>query len=184
MTAQVIDFMAHLRARRAANTVTSGVLALAVETSRDEQEVQALVDDTTVFRGAKYHADLSTRDIPALLRGDIKAAKAKGAIPKDVKVSVRLERYAGGCSLHVNVRQVPTGFVVESPVFAAAWAAHEKAHAIRFDYAACPRYTPQAQALRQTLSDMTEAYQNKRESLHSDYSNVNFYGGDVHFDLA
>lgn len=181
MTAQVIDFMAHLRARRAANTVTSGVLALAVETSRDEQ---ALEDDTTVFRGAKYHADLSTRDIPALLRGDIKAAKAKGAIPKDVKVSVRLERYAGGCSLHVNVTRVPTGFVVESPAFEAAWAAHEQAHAIRFDYAAYPRYTPQAQALRQTLSDMTEAYQNKRESLHSDYSNVNFYGGDVHFDLA
>lgn len=183
MTAQVIDFMAHLRARQSASVVTSTQGAVAMAVRHEEPSVMGLEEDT-VRQGSKYDARLDARDIPALIRADIKAAKAARKIHKDVKVSVRFESYSMGCAIRVNVTKVPEGFVVRNPAFAAAWEAHEKAHAVFFDFKKVPRYTNEAQSLLDTLSGLVTAYQKTRENANSDYYNVNFSGGDVHFDLG
>lgn len=183
MTAQVIDFTAHLRARQSASAVTFTQGAVAVALRHEEPSVMGLYEDD-VFQGSKYDARLDARDIPALIRTDIKAAKATRKLPKDVKVSVRYESYSMGCAIRVNVTKVPEGFVVRNPAFTAAWAAHEKAHAVFFDFAKTPRYTKEAQALLDSLSSIVKAYQKTRENANSDYYNVNFSGGDVHFDLG
>lgn len=188
MTAQVIDFMAHLHARRSAGAILAPVQASEpepVQASEPEHLTETLgLYEDTVFKGSKYHANLQTRDIPALIRADIKAAKISRKIHKDVKVSVRFESYSGGCAIRVNVTHVPSGFAIANPAFAPAWEAHEKAQKSFFDFTKVPRYTSEAQALLDTVSNIVTSYQRRRENLNSDYSNVNFDGGDVRFDLA
>jgi len=57
------------------------------------------------YRGAKYEDGLDVAEIAKRVRADIKAARKFGELdlPVTAKVSVRIDRYSLGCSLHVHV---------------------------------------------------------------------------------
>lgn len=186
MTTQVIDFMAHLHAKRSMGTIkapapeTASALAVATLPAVEKKGVMGLEEDR-IFQGSKYDKNRQARDIPALIRADIKAAKAARKIHKDVKVSVRFESYSMGCAIRVNVTRVPAGLVV----YTSKWVAHEKNPDLGlFDFRKDVMHTPEARALLDLVSSIVTAYQKTRENMNSDYSNVNFHADDVKFDLG
>lgn len=63
------------------------------------------------FVGIKYSSSLDVAEIAKMIRQDLKAAIAKGELPK-IKTSVKISRFAGGKSIDVTVKDVPKGFLI------------------------------------------------------------------------
>ena len=119
--------------------------------------------------GAQYEStkDLDVADIAKLIRADIKAAKKRGDLPKSLKTSVRISRYAGGQSLDVTVK----GGI---PVHTEAYLRWYRAGDYRTDTP--DRYVPSFKALKAALKAIVEAYNFDGSDLMTDYFNVRFYG--------
>lgn len=121
------------------------------------------------------------KEIAKLVRADIAAAIKAGKLPA-LKVSVRLERYSMGRSLHVTVTGVPAGFRVaneanvkwsaENPHLSASFHAPEEARS---------RYNEVATRALDTLNSIVAAYNWNRSDTQSDHFDVNFYA-HVQFD--
>jgi hypothetical protein len=121
--------------------------------------------------GAKYDRDLSTTQIAARYRADIKAAIKTGALPKGLKLSVRSEYFAGGSAIRASVTACPA-FRVMNPerVIADIEQPHvykDRQHLI---------HTTEAIALLKTLESMLNAYNFDGSDSSVDYFHVNFYG--------
>lgn len=118
--------------------------------------------------GAKYDKSLSTKDIAAIVRGEIKAAIAAGTLPK-MKVSVRYESYSGGSAIRVYIKDAdflvinPTRHYLEKD--GANWAATRD----------MPHRTQKATDAINAISAMLEAYNHDGSDSMSDYFDVNFY---------
>jgi hypothetical protein len=116
--------------------------------------------------GAKYDAKLSTTEIAARVRAEIKAAQKSGALPK-CKISIRKDHHK---SIVVAVGEL--GFSVLN--FASLrWQAATNQRG--YTPAEHPRYSPRAAALLDVLEAMLDAYNYDRSDISSDYFDVNFY---------
>ncbi len=125
--------------------------------------------------GPKYNRDLTTAQIAALVRGEIKAAQKAGTIAKGVKVSVRSDSFSGGSAIRISVT------ACSFPVMDREYLAAEKAdpHGSHRDV---ERYTTEASALLAMISGMAAAYNFDKSDAQSDYFHVNFYDGRATFD--
>lgn len=130
-----------------------------------------------IVYGNKYDKDLDTAEIAKRVRMDIKAAIVSGDLPKGLKTSVRMDRFAGGSSIDVRVTQVPNGFTISNPERIRWDLEHPYASSTRV----LPLYTAEALALVDKLKTLLNAYNYDGSDMMTDYFNVRFYG-DVRFD--
>lgn len=119
--------------------------------------------------GDKYDKALSTKDVAARVRAEIKAAIASGDLPK-MKVSTRYESYSGGSSIRVSITDAD--FLVINPVRyyleknSANWSVARD----------IPWHTAKATEVLAKLKAMLDAYNHDGSDSQSDYFDVNFYG--------
>jgi hypothetical protein len=121
----------------------------------------------TVY-GKKYNRDLSTPQIAAAFRVDVKDAIKAGVLPAGLKLSVKSSRFAGGSSIRVTIKACPSVTILNV----------ENVNADRADggtYPSRPRYTAEAIALRDALDGMLKAYNYDGSDTMTDYFHVNFY---------
>lgn len=118
--------------------------------------------------GKEYDKSLTTKEIAARVRGEIKAAIKSGALPAGINVSTTFARFAGGTSIDVRVVLVPEGFRVLNPE--RALAAPTACRADRLPY-----YTAEARALLKQLEEMLGAYNHDGSDSMTDHFDVNFY---------
>jgi len=130
-----------------------------------------------IVYGNKYDKDLDTAEIAKRVRMDIKAAIASGDLPKGLKASVRMDRFAGGSSIDIRVTQVPQGFTLANPE-RIQW---DLEHPYASSTKVLPLYTAEAMALLLKLKALLDAYNYDGSDIMTDYFNVRFYG-DVRFD--
>lgn len=129
--------------------------------------------------GAKYDSRLTTAQIAALVRAQIKLARklAKqsagedgsvklpdpiGDAPVEIKFSVRSERFAGGSAISIEIMNEPHEW---------AWEMREDRYGIVMEMA-----TPAMRALVDALADLMRAYNFDGSDVQTDYFDVNFYG--------
>jgi hypothetical protein len=136
----------------------------------------------TIWYGAKYAATskLNVAEISKLIRDEIKlirkAAKATplgkqaadlklidpiGDAPADLKISVRSERFSGGCSIDITLINIPE-----------AWKIPAERHGH-------PTWTqsPELTAPVRELKGLMNAYNYDGSDTQADYWNVRFYDG-------
>jgi hypothetical protein len=83
MTAKIIDITARLAARAMARGAERST-----EAPKAPAFVPAYCDPANERRGAKYSERLSTKEIAARVRAEVKHAQKAGLLPVGVKVSV------------------------------------------------------------------------------------------------
>lgn len=114
--------------------------------------------------GSKYDKNLTTVEIAALVRKEIKAAIKSGALPKG-KYSVRKDHHKS-----ITVCISGLGFLVANPDYNRLgerdFVVHQPAER---------RYTPRARATLKAVEAMLEAYNYDGSDIMSDYFDVNFY---------
>ena len=123
--------------------------------------------------GSKYDRSLSTKEIAAKLRAEVKAAIKAGTLPAGTKISVRYRSYSGGSSIDVSVTALPDGFALHNPERIQFEIEHPNEYVVDHHY---PTYTPEAKALLATLKAMMDAYNYDRSDIQTDYFDVAFYG--------
>src|SRR5687767_7020547 len=104
---------------------------------------------SSIFYGAKYDRDLSTTQIAAKYRQDIKAAIKSGEIPAGLKVSVRTEYFAGGSAIRASITACPA-FRVVNPERVIADIEQPHVYKDRI----CPLRTTEAESLLKRLESM------------------------------
>ena len=121
--------------------------------------------------GNKYEdtKKLNLKEIAKLVRNDIKVAKKQGKLPKEVKVSVRTEYYAGGQSLNLTIKNFPGGFM--NPKFVKEMA--ENPHRYYGEYS--PRYRQEVSDAIKLLYRTVGAYNFNNSDTMTDYFHVRFY---------
>lgn len=122
--------------------------------------------------GAKYDGSLDVAEIAKLVRKEIKAEIKAGRFPKGLKVSVRIRRFAGGCSLDAEITGVPDGFVIRNPERVKLEAENPNEH-----YPTChyPILTEKAEAIEKKIKSIIAAYNHDGSEIQVDYFDVNFY---------
>lgn len=194
---EVIDN--HIEAGREALAVGDIVKAMehAAEVAKAEEGpvwMPAYCDPNNKFEGSKYAATkhLSTGEIPALMRQDIKDAIKRGQLPKGIKVSVRKERCTYSWSIRITVTALPEGFKVYNreylrftdnlkhpPVYPEDWdccGQQAPLHHIEGGV-----YSKEMQAIQDVLEAIHNAYQMDNSDSMSDYFHVRYYG-DVYIE--
>jgi len=122
----------------------------------------------------KHEAGMDIKDIAKAVRADIKAAQKEGTLPK-MKISVRTERYSGGQSLSVTIKEFPIQILniwrvkiqKENPNY---FIGH-----ICEDHPAYEMYTPLAKKALAKLKEISNAYNYDGSETMVDYFDVNYY---------
>ena len=126
---------------------------------------------TTTTYGTKYNTNLTTTEIAAAIRADIKAAQKTGALPKGVKISVKTDYFSGGSSIDLTIKAFP-GQRIHTPAGVVQSASFDFIHpSLR-----APRYEAPVQAVLDTLEALHKAYNYNGSDISSDYFHVRFYG--------
>lgn len=133
-------------------------------------------DPANERRGAKYDERLSTKEIAARIREQIKADLKAGVLLKGTKVSVRYESFSGGSAIRVSV----TAYA--GKIFDRETLRWEREHPHECPPRGMPRYTAEAKALLDKISSYAKAYHRDNSDTMVDYFDVNFYDGDARFD--
>ncbi len=134
------------------------------------------------MQGTKYDPARSTNDIAKAIRADIKAAMgmpsaAPWALPKGLKVSVRLDKFAGGCSIKARITAFPGALLNPAAVVGRKLLRHEPLW--------YPRLTKEGARVVAVLDALMAAYNYDRSDPQSDYFSVRFYGdAEVHHEYA
>lgn len=127
------------------------------------------------------HEMTDIKEIAKCARADIKSAIAAGKLPA-FKTSVRIQRYSGGRSLHVEVTEVPEGYVIPNANHVAFALANPHTHpAFDADESVRSRDSERARADIKTLEGIVNAYNWDKSDIQSDHFHVNFYA-HVQFD--
>jgi hypothetical protein len=126
-------------------------------------------------KGSKYEAGRDIAVIAKLVRADIKAAIKERKLPADLKTRVKIDRFAGGCSLDVIVMDGGEGCF--NPLY---W---QDLKARPHGSERPSRYTDMGKSVLATLEAICKDYQYSDVDSMSDYFNTNFYL-DVKFDFA
>lgn len=134
------------------------------------------------MQGAKYDSARSTTDIAKAIREDIKAAMKKPpgdplALPRGLRVSVRLERFSMGCSINARI----TAFL--GPLLNPARVVWQRL----FPHKAMEhaQFTKEGARVLAVLDALMAAYNFNESDPQTDYFNVRFYGdASVHWRYA
>lgn len=121
--------------------------------------------------GHKYESEgrhMDVAEIAKRVRAEIKAAVASGELP-DLTCSVRIRRFAGGCSLDVDL--VRAAFRVHTNEYL-AW---RRADDWRLDFDNRNRYTAHAQRVLAKLERIATSRQRADVDSMSDYWNVSYF---------
>lgn len=171
-------------------TIGAAIVAdVTIDLREREREREALSRPTPAYcdpdneqRGAKYEATrgMGTREIAARIRADVKAAQKSGLIPPGVKVSVRMDRFAGGSSIDVHVTALPAGFRILSDA-AASWCKQFPARDWQIPLPVSEQHAPEYLALKETLQRIHSAYNRNNSDSMTDYFDVRYYG-DAGYD--
>ena len=130
--------------------------------------------------GSRYDEKLSTKEIAAKIRQNIKAHVATGALPQGLKVSVRYERFSGGTSIDTRVTAWPEGFLWLNP----QWVLSTKESSNQSTSHQLNRYTEQARKVIETLKAIHDAYNHDDSDAMVDHFDVKYYGNvDVDWEL-
>lgn len=145
--------------------------------------------------GAKYDRKLYGADVSKAIRADIKAQVKAGNLPGgDVRYSVRLQKYSGGYSINISVKNLLEvwepcdGFAVQSPEQEALYGKRscqnywcEEGRG-RGKVGAEPhdRMSWEGVRVEQLLKDIANAYNYDGSESQVDYFDVNFY---VHVNI-
>lgn len=116
------------------------------------------------FKGSKYVAGRSRKEIASLIRQDIKAGIKSGEYPKGLKCSIRLS----GSSIDCDIVGLPAGFPVWNEEFGGGHRCESM-------------WDPKFSELRNKLRALVQSYRYDNSDAMTDYFDVNFYGG--YFDL-
>ena len=127
------------------------------------------------FTGSKYGSVTDAAQIAKAFRADVKEAQKSGKLPKGLKLSVKIERFAGGQA--VSVRIVALAMQIQSP----GWIAEYIANPRNSTYHG--RITGEANYVKLTLDEMLNAYNSKRTDSMSDYF-YRLFWDSVEFDNA
>lgn len=139
--------------------------------------------------GSRYDGKLSTKEIAARVRAEIKALVKAGSLPPDWKFYVRYRGFAGGTSIDVTA-QSPVATYLCAPGWVSAgpnerhldlpikgeWKsciirANDQWHVSRDDAEA-----PGVAWVRTLLDGLLRSYNYDGSDIQTDYFNVNFYG--------
>jgi hypothetical protein len=136
---------------------------------------------TDKHQGTKYVQGRNTAEVAKLFRAEVKELCAKGELPKGLKLSVRVKRFAGGSSIDIHVTAAP-GIDVLNPAYIVA------REAIPSKYIDHPRgrynQSQAAQALVAKLEGIIQQYQRMESDSQTDYYSTNFYDHvSLHSDL-
>lgn len=133
--------------------------------------------------GAKYDEKLSTTEIAALVRGEIKAAVKSGKLPA-AKYSVRTSYYSGGSSIRVQISDLAKGgaAVFEPEYLARGTDFLMGPSVITADdrYVRPSRYLPWVNDAVEQVEEMLRAYNHDGSDTMTDYFDVKFY---AHVDV-
>lgn len=142
----------------------------------------AYCDPENEKRGSKYDATrgLSSADIAARIRNDIKAEQKAGRIAKGFKISTRKHSYSGGYSIDVTITAVPEGFRYYSEK-AASWNKQFPNAAYRIPLSRDDQHGPEYLAIIEQLRRLHGAYNRDNSDSMVDYFDTRFYG-DVSLD--
>lgn len=151
----------------------------AIEEPEEYRWVPAYCDPDNEVRGHRYdetrHLDI--KEIAKLIRQDIKAAIKAGELPKGLKTSVRIERYAGGQSLDIGVKDlggVPLfsdDAIRNLKEFGTYQTTHDPYHEDHIKI-----YTSQVEIILDKLSQIQDSYNRDNSDSMTDYFDVRFYG--------
>jgi hypothetical protein len=129
--------------------------------------------------GTKYNQKLSSKEIAAVIRQDIKDAIRKRQLPQGLKVSVRYDHFSGGSSIDAHITAWPDGFMWLNP----DWVVLNKEHPHQY-HANVPRLTAQAKAIVDKLTVIHGAYNHDGSDSMTDHFDVKYYGNvDVNWEL-
>jgi hypothetical protein len=134
------------------------------------------------MEGSKYNGARSTNDIAKAIRADIKAAMKKPAtdawsLPRRLKVSVRLAKFAGGCSINSRITAFPGPALNPASV---VWQKLLPNEPLKYS-----RLTREGARVVAVLDAMMSAYNYDRSDPQSDYFSVRFYGdAEVHHEYG
>lgn len=147
----------------------------------ESRPMPAYCEPRNEVKGCKYEANRgkSRAELAKLMRADIKAAVARGLLPKGLKVSVRSDRL----SIDIKVTAIPDGQRLYNPEwvlatnnfsdFASRWAVPGG------------EYAPEVAAWVETLKGIHGAYNRDNSDSMTDYFDVNFYGHvEIYWELA
>ncbi len=121
--------------------------------------------------GAKYNSKLTTTEIAAAVRGEIKAAQKKGTIDPGYKVSVTKQSFSGGSSITITLKALPASVQLTT----LAYLKQCEAKGFIEYYDRLPKYTPEVKATLDQLKQMLSAYNFDDSNSSIDYFHVNFY---------
>jgi hypothetical protein len=129
--------------------------------------------------GAKYDSKLSSKEIAAVIRQNIKNAIATGKLPKGLKVSVRYDHFSGGTSIDARITAWPEGFMWLNPDWCVLNTERpDQAHP------STPRYTKQGKTVLEALKEIHGSYNHDGSDSMVDHFDVKYYGAvDVDWEL-
>jgi len=114
-------------------------------------------------RGAKWTPGYRpAAEIARDIRNDLKLAKKEGDIPSDLKISVRIQNYAGGRSINVSLSGWPEERI---------WTQGIDQYGMQ-----ARRETREAKQVRESIENMREAYNRDNSDPRFDYFDVDYYG--------
>jgi hypothetical protein len=124
--------------------------------------------DYSIQYGEKYESALDVKDIAKRVRTDIKQLIKTKALPKG-KYSVKIDRFAGGCSLDVTIVHVESPHLMLNP----ARVQFERDNPHIFP-SHLDQYTMEGQRILKLVKSVVNAYNFDGSDSASDYFNVNF----------
>lgn len=135
------------------------------------------------FTGSKYDRDLDVTEIAKRVRKDIRAAVKAGGLPMGTKTSVRISRFAGGCSLSVWIKELPGIAIMNVRRMRLDIEEPHACHMNR-DPEQMELYSADGKRVKALVEGIVDAYLRDRSDSMTDYFCVNFYGSvDFEHDL-
>jgi len=123
--------------------------------------------------GNKYEETkhLDVKEIAKLIRSDITSGKKDGSLPKELKTSVRIERFAGGQALRLEITSLG-----DIELFSDLAKEHIKETGSLFQLAPNKTHTDEYKELEDALTKIHNSYNFDNSDPMTDYFHVNYYG--------
>jgi len=124
--------------------------------------------------GEKHDNGMDIKDIAKAVRQDIKDAQKAKTLPQ-MKISVTIERYSGGQSLNLNIKEFPIQFINIYRMKLQTENSNVFVGNLPDEHPAYELYTPLAKKALETLKSMVGSYNYDGSETMTDYFDVNFY---------
>lgn len=122
----------------------------------------------TIGAAESKYAKRDVKETAQLIRQDIAAAIGAGLLPRELKASVRIERYSMGKSINVVVTAAPGVLILNE-----ARVRHD-VETKGLEYTTLPMYSPEGRSILETLESIANQYQRNRSDSMRDVYDVAF----------